>query len=336
MDKAVNTVLDLIENATNLTVVKDFLKSKGLHHSASGWDEIRNKRILPALEEGKLSFSDLVGLLCDVEEHGSQHVFLFGCSKKRSMELLAPERIKELLTSMGALNLMSNPLILDKPQAPTITDVRLSPDIGLVIKVIEKRISREFIGEEELENGVYVRKYQQIVERAVNIAKLHPDGLLEIRISSHRNSSNYKWDVDSLRKRVSDFIPIAEFLPISIGIAKDRLWKDRASLSPEIRFSASTFRNDFGSQIRASAGSLDEDLFEDEGVEESLEKFVEHDAYCDTTNIWFLIDKTRQDGKKIHVILSGELNEFSITTHCTMSDYEYVLNRIRSLNQPLS
>jgi transcription termination factor Rho len=43
-------LLMLIERATSIAVVREFLKSRGIQHSAASWEELRTKRIFPAID----------------------------------------------------------------------------------------------------------------------------------------------------------------------------------------------------------------------------------------------------------------------------------------------
>ena len=71
-------LFSLLESATSIDVVSSLLKAKGLHYSGT-WQELRDKRLTPALESGALSFEELLELLRTGEEHGRQHVFFYQC-----------------------------------------------------------------------------------------------------------------------------------------------------------------------------------------------------------------------------------------------------------------
>ena len=75
--EAVNLICDLLRSATSLAVVTDFLKSKNISSSAGSWDEMKEKRLLPALQQQKITVADLKRLLSEAEEFGHNHIFLY-------------------------------------------------------------------------------------------------------------------------------------------------------------------------------------------------------------------------------------------------------------------
>lgn len=65
--KLAEILFGLLKTATSQTVVKDFLRTKGIPISAQNWDDLYEKRIEPALAEKKISVKDLRELLQQVE-----------------------------------------------------------------------------------------------------------------------------------------------------------------------------------------------------------------------------------------------------------------------------
>jgi len=68
--EAIDSIFGLLRPATSLAVVSDFLKSKNLRFSATSWEEMKEKRILPAIRQQKISLADLKQLLSEAEEFG--------------------------------------------------------------------------------------------------------------------------------------------------------------------------------------------------------------------------------------------------------------------------
>jgi hypothetical protein len=94
--------------------------------------------------------------------------------------------------------------------------------------------------------GRMTKTYAVTKKRAVNIAQLNENGLLEFRLASQDNQSRYHDNLRALRIQVSKFIPLGGFEMVSLSKAKDRLLEDRATLAGEVRYSHSTASNDFG------------------------------------------------------------------------------------------
>lgn len=336
--KSVKLVAKLLRETSSLAIVGDFLKGRGLHHSVPSWDEVLNKRLLPAIKSKHIVIQDLIELLRNVEEYGRQHVFLYRCSEQDAAILMEQVRVNSIMSECGLVDLIDKPKVLDQPQTPEISDIRWEPKTSekpnqFIIKIIETRETSELISEDS-KGDILTKKWRIKKDRAVNLFKLHADGLLELRITSQSNSRKYKQKVDQAWELVAEFLPNAYFGEISLLKIKDRLWRDRTLLQDTIKFSHVTLKNDAGNTIIAGVGSSASNLHEDKGIIDSVQAFVENDAYCDSHNICFKItggcdqDKPRE----IHVLLSGEVNEFAIPAHCSSQEYEYVINQIRFLN----
>lgn len=326
-------IVSLLRQTTSLQVVSEFLKAKGVPHSTGSWDDLYVKRIQPALDSHAITVADLIALLRSVEESGRQHVFLFQTQRTKAQEAMEQARVRKALEKRGIDHVIDSPKVLDQPRSPTISDVRwdaASENLRMTIKSVEQRTYHKFLGETDKGNTL-IREYEAVRERAVNVVRLHRDGLLELRIASHTNSSKYAEDVTAMWKQLDGVLDESDFSLVSLQKAKDRLWKDRDKLSQLVRYSDSVLRNDQGTVLKAATGEMSASLIDDAGAVGSLNEFMRHDAVCDATNIWFLA-KDPAPSRDIHVLLSGQVNEFAITAHCIPADYEYVLGQLRTLN----
>lgn len=325
-------IFNLLKQTTKMDTVKDFLKSKRLHHSSGSWEELYSKRIVPALIDGGITTEELIDLLRKAEEFGRQHTFLFKCTPSKAADLMDAVRVKGILGSKGLTGLLTKPAVLDQPETATISDIRwegAGSSAKLLVKIVEQR-RYERLFDDRREGNTIIRKYELVFERGVNIVQLHADGLLELRITSHSNSSNYENDL--VRLWSSNLLFDAkDFQPISLYSAKQKLWSDQKSLSTFIRYSNSTLKNDQGNSIKAASGGIEADLADDSGMISSVEAFMEHDGFCDASNIWFK-KSASEPTEDVHMILSGQINEFTIPAHCNKENYEYVLKKLRSFN----
>src|SRR5579862_7261548 len=78
MDTAsLNRALLAIQNGSSIVAVSEFLRSKNVRHSAGSWEQLKNERILPAVEAGELSDDDIRMLVREAEDFGRQHIFFF-------------------------------------------------------------------------------------------------------------------------------------------------------------------------------------------------------------------------------------------------------------------
>ncbi|WP_241114282.1 hypothetical protein [Achromobacter insuavis] len=317
-----------------MAVVSAFLKARGLHHSAGSWQAMREGRLLPALEQEKISNEDLEALVQESEEYGHQHVFLYTCSKAAASRMIDRVNVERELTKRKQSHLLNASRLVEQPSGVELVDVRWDTarkDYQLTLKEVELRTYDKLIGTRQ-EGDEFLKVYKRETQRAVNLARLHIDGSLELRLTSHRNSSKYENDIYKFFVRMEGLLTMTEFRELSLTPAKDYIWSHRRELAGSLRYADSTVRDAAGNLLQAAAGGKGMDLNEDEAVAGSLDRLrdEDEDSYCDTTNIYFKAGD--EVSAETHVILSGEVNEFALPANCTKADYEHVLAELKRFN----
>lgn len=330
-------IFELIKKSTSQSVIKDFLESKSLPKTADNWDDYYSRRIYPALEAGTISVAELRALLSRAEESGRQHIFLFKCDSNRAKAMVDPKRVNRVAAENGLQVLLKEPKDLDLPSAPEIVDIRcekiLEPNIGetLTVKVVETREIKTFFAERrDSVTGNLIKEYKIDKRRAVNIARLHENGLLELRIASRDNTVKYLDDVRVLFGKISKFILYSEFTKVSLDHAKTTLVKDKSIMSG-VRYSQSSARNDYGCVMQLATSTQEESLTSDAGSMAAITEFLEQDGFVTGANVYLEIPNAVRK-QELHVLLSGEVNEFAIPVACTPEDYSFVLGKLLSIN----
>ena len=327
-------LMRLLQESASLGQVRALLKDRGLPFSAGTWDEMKEKRLAPALKDGRIGDRDLLELIRTTEEHGNQHVFLYKSTPETAAELVGEGRVRDELRRLKKEGLVNAPLLLDRPKEPTLVEVRWEKEKGappFAVKTVEERIEREFLGEER--HGTFIdRRYQEQRVRAVNVFKVHADGFLELRVQSHVNTSEYGDDVAAQWALVAPLLLRERFEEVYLTRAKQVLWEQRAALAAIVRHSGARFRNARATVLSAATGGAAAGLSDDADAATSLDLFHGHDAICEAENIWWL-QNGGSPSREIHCILSGRPNEFAIPAKCSEEDYEYVVQQLRRLNQ---
>jgi len=326
-------VVKLLGETTTLDVVRAFLRSKAEHFSAGSWDEMRDKRLASALSRGAIVMGDLVALLSQVEEYGGTHSFLYKTTAANARNILADTAVKTALKKMGLSAILENPLILDQPTEATVASVRWDNDKRgrcLVAKVIESR-TKLVPGQGENTDELLVKRWTKVPVRTVNVMRLYASGLLEIRVPAHTTSTDYTVERDALWRMLTDLIPPAGFQPLSLAKAKDALFNRKDEFKSRIRYTDSTLRDDHGATITAGTAGEQASLFQNKGASESVGTFLKHGGHCDEFNIWWIAQKNALPTKDIHMIISGEPQEFRITSSCTKEDFEYTFDSLYEL-----
>lgn len=343
-----HSLLQLLEEKGTLTEVSNFLKRRGLTHSASSWDQMRSERILPALQQGDITEQHLLSLLGELEEHGHQHIFLyeyrddevdsvFSEDEEETINLIpADEDIQANLEEIEATDVYESPRFFERPDEPSLSEVRTEEGTGgqaLVIKAVETRIYTETLGREEREGDEYAIAYRDVPVRAVNLFRLHSHGLLELRLQQHENASqDYEEERERMWGLVQGFLDRNDFTPLYISRAKYNLWDQRQNLQNIVRYSNSRFRDSHGNSMRAASGGRHHNLAQDQYVVDGLMAFNAGNTTCDTAIIWWLEQSNGPPSKDLRTRLAGEPNEFAITAGFNREDYEYVLRNILRFN----
>lgn len=329
-------LLKLIERATSIAVVRDFLKNRNLQHSAASWDELRTKRICPALEDGQLTHADLHALLRSTEGFGRQHIFLFKCPTDRAVAMIAEIRVRKLLQEKGVVLVGGDPLVVDLPMEPTFVDVRFArqnESSYMMLKEVDRHTSRRLTSEvTDSDAMTFTKVYQVENKRAINVARLWDSGLLEIRIASRDNSTRYHDDLAAFFGRLKPIFARNEFREISLKPLKKSLWSKRVELQDLVKFSTYTLQDDEGMSLRANAVLSTDDLAGSERVAKSLAEFNAETVQCSDSNIYFKITHNGDVVKEVHVLLNGEDNEFAVTAAVSEEEYEFVLHQILKHN----
>ena len=212
------------------------------------------------------------------------------------------------------------------PPAPTISSIRLDGDGSgtLSIKLVETRTYEELV-EQKTEGNRKTYVYEQMQARAVNVMRLSSTGILELRIQSHLNRSQYHEDIKRVWSCMDDFFPEAKFSRHSLQKLKERIWKNRDTLEGKIRVSDVRLEDDKGFPITASTPKADSNLAGHAGAVNSIQAFLDAGAHQKSAGVWWVKQENGIPSTDIHILLSGESNEFALTATCTKADYEYVL-----------
>ena len=163
-------VLELIREASTLADMREFLKSRGLRHSAQNWDTLIEDRVLPEIGRKRIKKAELVDYLSEAEEYGRQHVFLYKTSGKRARQIIDKDRIRRVLASKNLIKLLDAPNVLDKPKKTQITCVRWddsNSNDSLIIKTTETHEFGKLVGESTV-GSTLTKTYEIIQERSVD------------------------------------------------------------------------------------------------------------------------------------------------------------------------
>ncbi|TBN15914.1 hypothetical protein EYC79_05670 [Agrobacterium cavarae] len=330
----IETLFKLIERQGTLEQVSNFLRQLGLPYSGSSWKDMVNLRLRTAVEKGRLTDDQLLDLLRQTEEHGSQHIFLFTLIEGRSVSKLFSDGLPAVLSASGFPPL-GHVSVVDMPDDPQIVEVR--EEFGeartLVFKIVEQRSSFEKVSDQN-DNGQKVVTYSEIPYRAVNIMRISEDGRAEIRLQSHSDAISYNGIAEATFKILSPIINRLDWKDDKLDKFKNSLLdiSKRSSMSEVFGLRHTQLTNIEGTRLSAAAGLPGASMYDDTEVVASVDRFLEKEnhAHCDRASV--SVKKRGTLSRSINLVVSGEPNEFAITSKVSKSEYDYILNAVLEHN----
>lgn len=328
-------LIAVLRETCTLSLAKQFLQSKSLRYSASTWDELIEKCLNPAFASKSLTSDDVLAFIQDIEEYGSQHVFLYRVDPLAARAMVDKASIMADLGKAGLADIVNNPKVLDKPDARTLAAVRWdSPQSSptLSLKFVQKHEYHELINKVVQGNQLVVR-YEIVKRRMIDIIRVSANGDIEVRLGSRSGAGKYSNLLAEFWADVAFLIKKDGVTEISLSKAKDYLLNNNSSLAQTIRYSTSTLGNDYGYTARFAAGAKTDNLAEDSGSKSGMHEFLANDGHCEEANIWFKEQPSGYPRRDLHVHVKGEINEYVLPSQGDKAEFQHVIDQLRKFNQ---
>ena len=338
----VNLIFELLRLQATLDQVSNLLKQKGLDHSAPSWEEMINRRLKPYLHDKSLSTEDLLLLLREVEEHGSQHVLLYRLSRNETFGSLFDENeLERRLVEAPGWPMVGEASFVNLPDKPTIVEVRRDWKEGhpsVIVKIVEKRIHKRRKGTEQ-DKGDLIVRYSQEVYRAVNVVRISADGLAEVRVFSHKEAASYEGEALGILHRLAPLVSVTKWESLPLNKLRNNLLdpKKRNEMKKHFKLRHTQQRDANGNRLQAAVGILSSDIYEAQGLIGSLDLFGQEKnaSHCDRAAVY--LQPARSNEREIAVVLHGDTNgqpnEFSIGSRISRQEYEHILQSIIKYNE---
>lgn len=337
----VAVLVGAMRDVTSLWVMQTMLHEwdEDLAFSAGKWHDFLNKRIRPAIETRKLSIDNLAAMLHEAEEYGRQHVLLYKLKRGFQISpLLSLPRVRRQLHSHkkgSVLDAIPSASAHDKLD---LVHVRLDDKEGLVLKAVESKESLQVLktynviaaAGHEIRVGVAKKK------RRIKLARLRPNGLLEVRLSTVSTGGrqhNYQKEATEFLELFSYLIEPSHFSPARLDKFRKKIWEVRDEdriVIPTHDGAAAT-----GERMTLRARDRRSDVSTNIACGVAYDAFMKVDGSTpdQAEIVWKRQETSGAPSTDVVVRLSGAssgvAHEFSIRQHCTRADFEYVLAEIR-------
>lgn len=326
-----------LADASSLPAVRSALKELGLTHSASTWRDIKEKRLKPELEAGRIDRALVQLLLQELEEHGPMHVLLFRLQGSTSRD--RARRAQECFESAKRTfdpewDAASSP---DAPVSTKLVHVRIENG-SLVAKALETKDSYRDVGGFQITGGREIRcKYRRRARR-VKMARLHPDGLLEVRVGALAQEDRrvpYSDEALQFLQLMSPVLATGQFEPVFLDALQTTLWARDKTRDENIFVLDQTLATDEGNTMALRAGSRAHDASRDQTLRLASKEFLGRagSSLRQAKILWVGQGEDSLPALDFTVRVADEKNEFFTTRACSKADYEQVFSDIRRLGR---
>jgi hypothetical protein len=325
---SLNRALTSIENGSSISAVSEFLRSRGVSHSAGSWEQLKIERIIPALKKGKLTDEDIRTLLREAEDFGRQHIFLFEPTSAASgaTQPIRPDRIKRFLRSIGKEDVIDSVRVIGLPRQTDLVDVHFDEHY-VAFKFVERR--RVILHERvETPDGYQVRNVPRL-ERAVDVVTLFDSEILEFRIATISGTQDYNAIRDELWNELQDYIPRSDFKERDLSkLRRKFVVRPSASVRSLVRVRRASGQDRDGVKFDVGMAKPTGDLLDSTAAVDGIEKLASPIARLGNTFLGFLPQQTGVPRRELGVHLTAAVNEISVLMNCTREEYEYIRGQI--------
>lgn len=331
------TLLKVLETQATLAAVRSLLKAKGVSYSASSWSKMLATRIKPALENGSISNADLIGVIRVAEEHGNKHVRLFRYNVENLTEL--SDAISDTAVSAwGEANgypMAGQYVFAAYPETPTVTEIRVGDngsDGSFILKIARTENRRKRAVLQEIDGSEFFVA-ERVSYRAVDVVKIHLDGLIEVRMDPRSEPPiSYSGSALAALKFLDGLVDRSLIGELSLAKAKSafsELHKEGAS-SEDFELYEASLKNDWGDRILSSSQVEQGGMASSTVMPGIIELFTVggHDPYCERVRVSYKFEGV----KKINAILTEDINEIIFTAQLSREEHEGVLGAILDVN----
>ncbi|MEM9840572.1 MAG: hypothetical protein AAF830_15645 [Pseudomonadota bacterium] len=311
-----------------------FLKERSIPHSADNWADLIDKRLRPAMQDGRVTAAELIRFYREMEEHGAQHVLLYGVKDRAVLKrLFQSDWTKTKFCARGDVPDLDAFLLPDGDADLSLYEIRYDRRgqyRTFVMKFCTIRQTVRFVGEEERPGSRFARIYATEPYQAVNVIRICESGLCEVRLRSHKRNFGYQAEAHALVGLVPDVVTLDGLREISLSRIKDDAF-DKAfhdDLPGAFRLRHSRLSEVDGPTLELSMGALDRGLLDSKYVVDGLNAFRRSsDVRTDRVGFWLVQEAGEDEAPTvIKIELTDVLNEFAVSRQVDVIHYEAILD----------
>ncbi len=203
-------------------LIREFLSGKDLQKSGTKSDLA--ELISKYLQDGDITYSDLVNYLDTVTPYMKQHIHIFDGPESRVLDSWRdPAKVSDLLKRNNLIELLNSRLPLILPQSLSISSIVYLPEKTLTVYSVERREyfeRREEYDKKIIENGeeIELRAHCHNIGRGFVIFRwdlIENTALLQI--SQLESGSDYEQVVENFSQLVQPWLDLSIFQNLTLG-----------------------------------------------------------------------------------------------------------------------
>jgi hypothetical protein len=319
-EEEVKLVLDYL-HSHKMAFTQEFLRARNLPFS--GTKAKLRERVEEYLGDGRLSATDLVQLLNDIEGWGNQYIYLYKGPDHLIEPWLEEDFARERLANLGAADLFNRQRHLVLPEEATLSSVEWTPDRVRFVWV-EKRQWEERVAEEDFEKGGMVwRAYRINISRGLTAFDWDlVSGHAMLMIQRLPRGTQYHLIRDEFERKLEPAIGLSQFERVRVSRAIQPI-----EASNEVRRRKLSYQARRGGKATFTSADQSSDTFADAAFERAGQALREETSGWLGNFYWL-----SQEGKlerDLHVQIYASDQRTGIFGEHKEQDVRYVLSRIR-------
>jgi hypothetical protein len=336
------TVLIDFVLALRKSQIQEFLTDVDL--PKSGTKEELRERLQEALDNGSITYEQLVGLLDFVAPWGKQHVFIYHGPRHDIQSWKNPDHISQLLKQhrLGRLFNARLPLVL--PEKLTLSSV-MHGNGKLRITAVQRREYTERTPEHddhgETTNGerITLRAYVHHVTRTLVAFEWDLNAnVAMVQITQLQMEGDYEKVAEQISRLIHPWLDLNHFAMVDLRPVISGLQDLEGSGKAEARSHGIQYRSPRGRSIAARSptprDSVLGEAFIDDAINSARKNGIGH-----LGNFYWLHKEGRSAAASngdTHVIIVGAKSRINFPTPNTEDAVRYVLNGVRALSPHIS
>lgn len=330
-------LFEVLENQATLDTVRAFLRQKKLPHSASSWAKMIETRLAPALSNKTITTDELISIIREAEEHGKKHVRLFYFPDDFLDDFksaIQKDTVASWAKDKGHPR-TGEYVFAAYPESPIVAEVRVGDGEdkdALIIKIArtEHRRKRGVLTEID---GRQVYVADRVPFRAVDVLKIHTNGLVEVRLNPRTEPPiSYSGTANSVLSQINGLLDPSQIGELSLAKAKDSFsdQQKKQQLSEKFELYETQHKDDEGHRIQSSSLAEQGGILKSNRMAKVIQEFTVGDAgaYCERVRVSYRFGEVQ----KINAILSEDTNEIIFTAALSRAEYDEALSAILRVN----